>query len=146
MVRRAVEPRRVVVTGMGVISPLGSDLASFWKRLTAGESGIGPVTRFDITQYDTRIAGEVKDFRAEDYMDRKDARRADLFVQYAVAGTRKAVAQANIQDGNVDPNRYGVVIGSGIGGIATFEDQHKNLMEKGPSRVSPFFIPMMISD
>ena len=135
-----------MVTGMGVISPLGSDLASFWKRLTAGESGIGPVTRFDITQYDTRIAGEVKDFRAEDYMDRKDARRADLFVQYAVAGTRKAVAQANIQDGNVDPNRYGVVIGSGIGGIATFEDQHKNLMEKGPSRVSPFFIPMMISD
>ena len=146
MVRRATEPRRVVVTGMGVISPLGSDLGEFWKRLTAGESGIGPVTRFDTTGYDTRIAGEVKDFRAEEYMDRKDARRADLFVQYAIAGTSKAVAQAGIQNGNVDPTRYGVVIGSGIGGIATFEDQHKNLMEKGPSRVSPFFIPMMISD
>jgi 3-oxoacyl-[acyl-carrier-protein] synthase II len=146
MVRRTIESRRVVVTGMGVVSPLGSDLAEFWKRLTAGESGIGPVTRFDITKYDTRIAGEVKDFRAEDYMERKDARRADLFVQYAIAGTRKAVAQAGIRDGNIDPDRYGVVIGSGIGGIATFEDQHKNLMEKGPSRVSPFFIPMMISD
>jgi len=146
MVRRAIEPRRVVITGMGIISPLGSDLAEFWKRLTAGESGIGPVTRFDTTGYDSRIAGEVKDFRAEDYMDRKDARRADLFVQYAIAGTRKAVAQAGIEAGKVDPTRYGVVIGSGIGGIATFEDQHKNLMEKGPSRVSPFFIPMMISD
>jgi len=145
-VRRAAEPRRVVITGMGIMTPLGSDLTDFWKRLTAGESGIGPVTRFDITRYDTRIAGEVKDFRAEDYMDRKDVRRADLFVQYAIAGTSKAVAQAGIQDGNVDPDRYGVVIGSGIGGIATFEDQHKNLMEKGPSRVSPFFIPMMISD
>jgi len=131
---------------MGILSPLGSELDEFWSRLTAGESGIGPVTRFDTTGYDTRIAGEVKGFRAEDYMDRKDARRADLFVQYAIAGTRKAVAQAGIQNGNVDPDRYGVVIGSGIGGIATFEDQHKNLMEKGPSRVSPFFIPMMISD
>jgi len=146
MVRRAVEPRRVVVTGMGIITPLGSDLDGFWNRLTAGESGIGPVTRFDTTGYDTRIAGEVKDFRSEDFMDRKDARRADLFVQYAIAGTSKAVAQAKIANGNVDPTRYGVVIGSGIGGIATFEDQHKNLMEKGPSRVSPFFIPMMISD
>jgi beta-ketoacyl-acyl-carrier-protein synthase II len=146
MVRRAVEPRRVVVTGMGIISPLGSDLEDFWKRLLAGESGIGPVTRFDIKEYDTRFAGEVKDFRAENYMDRKDARRADLFVQYAIAASKSAVAQAKIANGNIDPTRYGVVIGSGIGGIATFEDQHKNLMEKGPSRVSPFFIPMMISD
>jgi 3-oxoacyl-[acyl-carrier-protein] synthase II len=146
MVRRAVEPRRVVVTGMGIISPLGSDLEGFWKRLLAGESGIGPVTRFDIKEYDTRFAGELKDFRAEDHMDRKDARRADLFVQYAIAASKKAAAQAKIANGNVDPTRYGVVIGSGIGGIATFEDQHRNLMEKGPSRVSPFFIPMMISD
>ncbi len=146
MVRRAVESRRVVVTGMGIISPLGSDLEDFWKRLLAGESGIGPVTRFDIKEYDTRFAGEVKDFRAEDYMDRKDARRADPFVQYAIAASSKAAAQAKIANGNVDPTRYGVVIGSGIGGIATFEDQHRNLMEKGPSRVSPFFIPMMISD
>src|SRR5688500_7600580 len=109
MVRRAVEPRRVVVTGMGIITPLGSDLDGFWNRLTAGESGIGPVTRFDTTGYDTRIAGEVKDFRSEDFMDRKDARRADLFVQYAIAGTSKAVAQAKIANGNVDPTRYGVV-------------------------------------
>jgi 3-oxoacyl-[acyl-carrier-protein] synthase II len=141
-----MEPRRVVITGMGVISPLGEDVEEFWTRLTAGESGIGPVTRFPIAEYDTRIAGELKDFRADRYMDRKDARRADLFVQYAIAGTTKAVAQAGIANGNVDPTRYGVVVGSGIGGIATFEDQHKNLLEKGPSRVSPFFIPMMISD
>ncbi|HEX7077789.1 MAG TPA: beta-ketoacyl-ACP synthase II [Candidatus Eisenbacteria bacterium] len=146
MVRQAVEPRRVVVTGLGVISPLGCDTETFWKRLTAGESGIGPVTRFDAAGYDTRIAGEAKDFRADEYMDRKDIRRADLFVQFAIGATTKAVAQARIGADNTDPTRYGVVIGSGIGGIATFEDQHRQLMEKGPSRVSPFFIPMMISD
>lgn len=146
MVRQAVEPRRVVVTGLGVMSPLGCDTETFWKRLTAGESGIGPVTRFDATGYDTRIAGEVKDFRADEYMDRKDIRRADLFVQFAIGAATKAVAQAKIGPDNTDPTRFGVVIGSGIGGIATFEDQHRQLMEKGPSRVSPFFIPMMISD
>jgi beta-ketoacyl-acyl-carrier-protein synthase II len=146
MRKKPSEPRRVVISGMGVISPLGCDVEAFWKRLSAGESGIGPVTRFNTTGYDTRIAGEAKDFRFEDYMDRKDARRADLFVQFAIGAATHAVAQAKINAGNVDPTRYGVVIGSGIGGIATFEDQHRVLMEKGPSRVSPFFIPMMISD
>jgi 3-oxoacyl-[acyl-carrier-protein] synthase II len=146
MIRSNGQPRRVVVTGLGVISPLGNDVPTFWKRLVAGESGIGPVTRFDVTKYDTRIAGEVRAFRPEDYMDRKDARRADLFVQFAVAATREAVRQAGISDQTVDPARLGVVVGSGIGGIATFEDQHRTLLEKGPSRVSPFFIPMMISD
>ena len=146
MPRKPSEPRRVVVTGMGVISPLGCDSETFWKRLIAGESGIGPVTRFDTTGYDTTIAGEAKDFRAEEYMDRKEIRRADLFVQFAIGATTQAVAQAKITADNVDTARYGVVIGSGIGGIATFEEQHRQLMEKGPSRVSPFFIPMMISD
>jgi len=146
MGRNSNQARRVVVTGMGVISPLGCDSETFWKRLTAGESGIGPVTRFDTTGYDTTIAGEAKDFRAEDYMDRKEIRRADLFVQFAIGATTQAVAQAKITADNVDTARYGVVIGSGIVGIATFEEQHRQLMEKGPSRVSPFFIPMMISD
>jgi beta-ketoacyl-acyl-carrier-protein synthase II len=145
MHRRNGQPRRVVVTGIGVISPLGSDVEGFWSRLVAGDSGIGPVTRFDASKYDTRIAGEVKDFRPEEYMDRKEARRTDLFVQYALGGTRNAVAHSGVQ-GAVDPDRYGVVVGSGIGGIATLEDQHRQLLERGPGRVSPFFIPMMISD
>jgi 3-oxoacyl-[acyl-carrier-protein] synthase II len=140
------EPRRVVVTGLGVVSPLGSDIESFWTRLQAGESGIGPVTRFDTSKYDTRIGGEVRDFRAEDVLDKKEIRRSDLFVQYAIGATAQAVNQAGVSPETVDPNRYGVIVGSGIGGIATFEDQHRTLLEKGPSRVSPFFIPMMISD
>ena len=146
MSRANGEPRRVVVTGLGVVSPLGSDVETFWSRLIAGESGIGPVTRFDISKYDTRIGGEVSGFKAEDFLDKKEIRRADLFVQYAIGATAQAVKQAGVSADTVDPNRYGVVVGSGIGGIATFEDQHRTLLEKGPSRVSPFFIPMMISD
>jgi 3-oxoacyl-[acyl-carrier-protein] synthase II len=145
MSRRNGQPRRVVVTGIGVISPLGNDAEGFWVRLTAGETGIGPVTRFDAAAYDTRIAGEVKGFRPEEYMDRKDARRTDLFVQYALGATLQAVKQSGVQDA-VDPDRYGVVVGSGIGGIATLEEQHRQMLERGPGRVSPFFIPMMISD
>jgi beta-ketoacyl-acyl-carrier-protein synthase II len=135
----------VVVTGQGVLCPLGNTVEEFWKRLVAGESGIGPVTRFDTTAYDTRFAGEVRDFKPESVMDRKDVRRSDLFVQFAVAATAQAMEQSGIQ-GAVDPTRFGVIVGSGIGGISTFEDQHRTLLEKGPSRVSPFFIPMMISD
>src|SRR5512143_2490595 len=114
MNRRNGQPRRVVVTGVGVISPLGCEVEEFWKRLTAGESGIGPVTHFDTAGDDTRIAGEVKDFRPENYMDRKDVRRTDLFVQYALAGTREALRQSGVQ-GVVDPDRIGVIVGSGIG-------------------------------
>jgi len=146
MCRENGKRRRVVVTGQGVMCPLGTDVEEFWKRLIAGESGIGPVTRFDTTGFDTRFAGEVRDFHPERYMDRKDIRRADLFVQFAVAASAEAVKQAAIRDGAVDPDRFGVIVGSGIGGIATFEEQHRTLLEKGPGRVSPFFIPMMISD
>jgi beta-ketoacyl-acyl-carrier-protein synthase II len=146
MLRVNGQPRRVVITGQGVVSPLGSDIETFWTRLIGGESGIGPVTRFDISKFDTRIAGEVREFRPDDYMDRKEIRRADLFVQYAIGATAQAVRQSGISPQTTDPNRYGVIVGSGIGGIATFEDQHRTLLEKGPSRVSPFFIPMMISD
>jgi 3-oxoacyl-[acyl-carrier-protein] synthase II len=135
----------VVVTGQGVVCPLGNSVEEFWKRLVAGESGIGPVTRFDTTAYDTRFAGEVRDFKPESVMDRKDIRRSDLFVQFAVAATAQALEQSKVQ-GQVDPTRFGVIVGSGIGGISTFEDQHRTLLEKGPNRVSPFFIPMMISD
>ncbi len=136
----------MVVTGQGVICPLGNTVEEFWKRLIAGESGIGPVTRFDTTAYDTRFAGEVRGFKPEEYMDRKDVRRTDLFVQFAVAAATQALAQAGVKDGAVDPTRFGVIVGSGIGGISTFEEQHRILLEKGPNRVSPFFIPMMISD
>ena len=135
----------MVITGQGVICPLGNTVEEFWKRLVAGESGIGTVTRFDATGYDTRIAGEVRGFKPEEVMDRKDIRRSDLFVQYAVAAATQALNQAGVT-GAVDPNRFGVIVGSGIGGISTFEDQHRTLLEKGPNRVSPFFIPMMISD
>ena len=135
-----------MITGQGVICPLGNTVEEFWKRLVAGESGIGTVTRFDATGYDTRIAGEVRGFKPEEVMDRKDIRRSDLFVQYAVAAATQALNQAGVKDGAVDPNRFGVIVGSGIGGISTFEDQHRTLLEKGPNRVSPFFIPMMISD
>ncbi len=136
----------MVVTGQGVVCPLGNSVEEFWKRLIAGESGIGKVTRFDSTAYDTRIAGEVRGFNPEAVMDRKDIRRTDLFVQYALVATGQALAEAGIRDRAVDPNRFGVIVGSGIGGISTFEDQHRILLEKGPNRVSPFFIPMMISD
>lgn len=144
--KKTETPRRVVVTGLGVVSPLGSDVETFWRRLVAGESGIGQVTRFDTTGYATTIAGEVQGFQAEDYLDRKEVRRADLFVQYAIGAAVQAVKQAGVSPETVDPTRYGVIVGSGIGGIATLEDQHRALLEKGPGRVSPFFIPMMISD
>ena len=146
MYRRNGYPRRVVITGQGVVCPLGLSVEEFWRRLIAGESGIGPVTRFDATGFDTRIAGEVRGFKPDAYMDRKDIRRTDLFVQYAVAASAQALKEAGIREGVVDPNRFGVIVGSGIGGISTFEDQHRTLLEKGPNRVSPFFIPMMISD
>ncbi|HMI30842.1 MAG TPA: beta-ketoacyl synthase N-terminal-like domain-containing protein, partial [Candidatus Limnocylindrales bacterium] len=123
--RRNGSPRRVVITGQGVICPLGNTVEEFWKRLVAGESGIGTVTRFDATGYDTRIAGEVRGFKPEEVMDRKDIRRSDLFVQYAVAAATQALNQAGVKDGSVDPNRFGVIVGSGIGGISTFEDQHR---------------------
>jgi beta-ketoacyl-acyl-carrier-protein synthase II len=130
---------------MGLVCPLGNTVEEFWKRLIAGESGIGPLTRFDAAAYDTRIAGEVRGFKPEDFMDRKDIRRTDRFVQYAVAASSQALDQASVREA-VDPDRFGVIVGSGIGGISTFEDQHRTLLEKGPNRVSPFFIPMMISD
>ena len=101
----------MVVTGQGVLCPLGNNVEEFWKRLIAGESGIGPVTRFDTAAYDTRFAGEVRDFKPESVMDRKDVRRSDLFVQFAVAATAQAREQAGIKEGTGDPDRFGVIVG-----------------------------------
>jgi 3-oxoacyl-[acyl-carrier-protein] synthase II len=137
---------RVVVTGMGVISPVGLSLSEFWESLAAGRSGVTRVSRFDASSLPTKVAAELKGFNAEKYMDRKDARRTDLFVQYGIAAARDAVDDAGLDLGKIELDRFGVIIGSGIGGIGTFEQQHSILIEKGPSRISPFFIPMMIAD
>ncbi len=138
--------RRVVVTGMGVISPIGNSLEEFWTNAKAGVSGIDRVSRFDPSQFSSQIVGEVKGFDASRYMDRKEARRMDLVQQYAVAAAQQAFDQSGLGSDSVDPEMAGVVIGSGIGGIETFEKQHSILLKQGPSRVSPFFIPMMIID
>ena len=139
--------RRVVVTGMGVMTSIGKDLETFWSSLMEGKSGISLVESFDVSEYPTRIAGSIKDFNPEDYMDRKEARRMDRFVQFAVAASQAALSDAglNISE-QTDPERVGVYVGSGIGGLETWEEQHSILLDKGPKRVSPFFIPMMIAN
>lgn len=137
---------RVVITGVGIISPLGTGKEKFWTSLVSGKSGINPVTRFPAAEFPTRIAGEVKDFQVEDYLDRREAKRMDRFAQYAVAASRMAVADAGLNLEDEDPERIGVIFGTGIGGIETLEEQHQILLEKGPNRVSPFFVPMMIAN
>ncbi|WP_026326403.1 beta-ketoacyl-ACP synthase II [Paenibacillus ginsengihumi] len=139
--------QRVVITGLGVMSSLGRDLETFWNSLMEGKSGVSLIEAFDTSEYPTRIAAEIKDFSPEEYMDKKEARRMDRFVQFAVAAARMALQDAglNIKE-DTDPDRVGVYVGSGIGGLTTWEEQHKTLLEKGPKRVSPFFIPMMIAN
>jgi 3-oxoacyl-[acyl-carrier-protein] synthase II len=143
------EIRRVVVTGMGVISPLGKTLGSSWDNMLAGVSGGGPVTLFDATdEWPCRIGCEVRDFDPTDYLDRKEAKRHDRVSQFSVIASAEALASAGLDElpNGTDPTRCGVIFGSGIGGIATFEKQHKRMLEHGPKRVSPFFIPMFIPD
>ena len=142
----ADQVRRVLVTGVGSVSPLGRDTETLWTNLVAGVSGAGPITRFDASQMDSRIACEVKDFSTEGVLDRKDAKRMDRFVQFAVVAVHEALRWARLDPDAVDRNRVGVVIGSGIGGMETFEAQHQILLERGPGRVSPYFVPMIISD
>lgn len=137
---------RVVVTGLGVVSPVGLNVPDFWKSLCEGRSGVGKITKFDASSFDTRIAAELKGFNPENYMDRKDVKRSDEFTQYAVAAATGCLQDSKLDLETTDKDRMGVIIGSGIGGIGTFENQHAILLEKGPSRVSPFFIPMMIGD
>jgi 3-oxoacyl-[acyl-carrier-protein] synthase II len=141
--------RRVVITGMGIISPVGNDVETAWSNLLAGVSGGGPVTAFEATEaFACRIGCEVKGFDPLDWLDKRDAKRHDRVSQFAVAASAQALAQAGLSgppEGG-DPKRFGVIFGSGIGGIATFEEQHRRLLEQGPHRVSPFFIPMFIPD
>ncbi len=139
--------RRVVITGMGIVSPVGNDLVTFWDNLSHGRSGIGPVTLFDTAQYDCKIGGETKNFEAKQYFrEPKDARRADRYIQLAVAASKMALEDSGLDVGKIDVTRYGVMVGSGIGGLETLEVNHRLLITKNPSRVSPFTIPMMISN
>ncbi|MCL0028217.1 beta-ketoacyl-ACP synthase II [Peptococcaceae bacterium] len=136
--------KRVVVTGMGVISPIGTGLNKFWEALISGASGVDRITQFDASDYKVQIAGEVKDFNVGDYIDKKEARRMDRFVQFAVAASKMATDDAGLDLNNEDSERIGVVIGSGIGGISTVFEQSKILLERGPGRVSPLTVPMKI--
>jgi 3-oxoacyl-[acyl-carrier-protein] synthase II len=139
--------RRVVITGMGAITPLGNDVPTFWSHLVAGKSGIGTVTAFDTTAYDCKIGGEVRDFDPTKHFNNpKDARRADRYTHMAMAAAKEAYAQAGLANSSFDPTRAGVIYGSGIGGLKSLSDQHENLLQKGPGRISPFMIPMMISN
>jgi 3-oxoacyl-[acyl-carrier-protein] synthase II len=136
--------RRVVVTGVGLVSPLGVGTAENWQALLAGKSGIGPITRFDAAEYPSRIAGEVKGFNPQDYMDKKDVKKSDTFIHYALAAAKFAVEDSGLAIDESNADRVGVIIGSGIGGLPLIESMHHILVEKGPSRVSPFFIPGLI--
>lgn len=138
--------KRVVITGMGVVSPLGLTTSELWRGLIAGRSGIAPITLFDCSDFDTKIAGEVKCFDPAAYMDRKAARRMDRFVHFAVAASLQAAENARLKIDSSNAYDIGAIIGSGIGGLATIEEQHRILMEKGPSRVSPFLAPMIVAD
>jgi 3-oxoacyl-[acyl-carrier-protein] synthase II len=144
-----VSHRRVVITGTGLITPLGTGTEKNWQALLAGRSGIAPITRFDTGKIDTRIAGEVKDFQPEQFIDKREVRRMDLFAQYALAATEMAVKESGLPIGpdaphGYEPERVGVIVGSGIGGITSLEEQHRKGLEKGFDRVSPFFILQMI--
>ncbi len=141
---RETQSRRVVVTGVGAVTALGNSTADTWAAIVAGKSGVAPITSFDASAFTTRIGAEVRNLVPEEFMDVKDSKRTDRVVHLATAASRQALAGIDLDA--LDRDRVGVVIGSGIGGIATWEKQHANLLQRGPDKVSPFFIPMMISD
>lgn len=138
--------KRVVVTGLGAITPIGNTLTEYWEGLLSGRNGIGPITLFDASRHGCRIAGEVKGFDPHAYMDRKDAKRMDRFAQFAVAASKQALADAKFEINDLNAEQVGVMIGTGIGGLKVLEDQHDVLTTKGPDRCSPFMIPMMIAN
>lgn len=138
--------RRVVITGLGIISPIGIGKEKFWNSLIEGKSGIDYITKFDTEEFSTKIAAEVKDFNPYDYIDKKEAKRMDRFTQFAVAASKMAVEDAGLELDILNKERIGVILGSGVGGIETLEEQMKKLIEKGPKKVSPFFVPMMIGN
>lgn len=136
--------KRVVITGMGVVHSLGNDVNVFWNAIKEGKNGISTITGIDISEMTTKVGSEIKDFDPVQYLDRKDAKRMDRYTQFALVASKFAVENSKLDLESIDRDRMGVIVGSGIGGIGTFENQHRALIEKGPGRVSPFFIPMMI--
>lgn len=142
----SVELKRVVVTGLGAITPLGNNLADYWAGLISGRNGIAPITLFDPARHDSRIAGEVKGFDPHDYLERKEAKRMDRFAQFAVAASKQALADANFQITDLNAEQVGIIIGTGIGGLKVLEDQQEIYLNRGPDRCSPFMIPMMIAN
>jgi 3-oxoacyl-[acyl-carrier-protein] synthase II len=137
---------RVVITGLGVVAPTGIGIQSFWQNLLGGVSGIGPITRFDASRHDCRIAGEVKGFDPLQWLDKKEVRKMDLFIHYAVAAAQMAVDDAGLKVSSEEAERVGVYVGTGMGGVPALEESHRILMEKGPSRISAFFIPSIITN
>src|SRR5208282_2340343 len=144
--KRRLDDRRVVVTGVGLVTPLGTGVEKNWEALSAGRSGIGPITRFNASEFATRIAGEVKDFNPEDWIEKKDVKKMDLFIQYAMAAAAQAMRQSGLTIDEQIAERVGVLIGVGIGGLCTIEEYHLIFLEHGLKRVSPFFIPKLISN
>ena len=136
----------MVVTGVGLVTPCGIGIDNVWNNILNGQSGIGPITRFDITQFDTKFAGEIKEFTPEDYIQPKEVKKMDLFIQYAIAAAQIAVNDAGLDMGREDSERVGVVVGTGLGGLPTIEKYHSVLLERGPGRITPFFIPMLIAN
>lgn len=138
--------KRVVITGIGAVTPIGIGKEAYWEALKTGVVGVDLITSFDTTEYVTKIAAEVKDFEPDQFMAKKEAKRMDRYTQFAVAASKLAIDDSKLDLDKIDADRFGVVIGSGIGGLLTLEEEHKKLLEKGPGRVSPFMIPMMISN
>jgi 3-oxoacyl-[acyl-carrier-protein] synthase II len=138
--------KRVVITGLGAVTPLGNNATSFWHGIKEGRSGIANITAFDTTGFKSTLAAEVKDFEPEKLLDRKEAKRMDRYCQLAMVAAEEAYKDAGLENAEIDRERFGVIVGSGIGGLLTIEEQHSKLLEKGPGRVSPFFIPMAISN
>ena len=138
--------RRVVVTGIGLVIPNGIGVKTVWKNICEGRSGIGPLTRFDTNGFETRIAGEVKGFNPELYIDKKEIKKMDLFIQYALAATQEAIEDAQLKIMPENSEQIGVIVGTGLGGLPSLEKYHKVLLEKGPGRITPFFIPMLIAN
>ena len=139
-----MENRRVVITGIGLVTPLAVGTRATWEALLEGRSGVDVISRFDPSGFDCRIAGEVRDFKPEEWMEKKEVRKADTFIQYAIAASQMAWDDSGLGSADIDPERLGVIIGSGIGGLPSIEETHKKMLERGPGRISPFFIPSLI--
>jgi len=138
--------RRVVVTGLGMVTPLGTGVEKNWEAVCAGKSGLGPISKFDASEFACRIAGEVRDFHAEDFMDKKMTRRFDVFIHFSIASAKMAMEDSGLKIDSSNANRIGCLTGSGLGGLSTLEHYHKVLLEKGPQKISPFFIPAIIAN